>query len=192
MLQFDYDHFGLQASTIANQTICLQHPPPDAGRLRSLGLDGNNHVWSFTLQSHLHLRHPSTRWAPTPWSAAASITRSPTSPSPPPRKSAASTAAATSAVNSEHRSLHQQRRRRERRLRRHLQVLSVLHTRLLLRSALRPHLNQQRIRHHRAERRHRPRQRRPTSTPPTATAPPTSPSSSASASKRVHPNVRLL
>lgn len=41
MLQFDYDHFGLQGSTIANQNILYG--------TQGAGLDGNNHVWSFTL-----------------------------------------------------------------------------------------------------------------------------------------------
>lgn len=41
MLQFDYDRFGLQGSTLANQNILYG----TAGA----GLDGNNHVWSFTL-----------------------------------------------------------------------------------------------------------------------------------------------
>lgn len=54
MLQFDYDHFGLQGSTIANQqnlynygcTASLQAQ----GRCSLItGLDGNNHVWSFTV-----------------------------------------------------------------------------------------------------------------------------------------------
>ena len=53
LLQFDYDHFGLQGATIANQTylydtgcttLQLQN-----GVCGVSGLDGNNHVWSFTL-----------------------------------------------------------------------------------------------------------------------------------------------
>ena len=47
MLQFDFDHFGLQASTIANQTS-LYNTLLGCGNCVS-GLDGNNHVWSFTL-----------------------------------------------------------------------------------------------------------------------------------------------
>lgn len=64
MLQFDYDHFGLQGATLANQeyiynycTIADSELPvtnpsycfpagPNAGNLS--GLDGSNHVWSFT------------------------------------------------------------------------------------------------------------------------------------------------
>jgi hypothetical protein len=41
MLQFDYDRFGLQGSTLANQNYLYG--------TTGAGLDGNNHVWSFTL-----------------------------------------------------------------------------------------------------------------------------------------------
>jgi hypothetical protein len=47
MLQFDYDHFGLQASTIANQTSIYDTLLGCSGCVT--GLDGNNHIWSFTL-----------------------------------------------------------------------------------------------------------------------------------------------
>jgi hypothetical protein len=60
-LQFDYDHFGLQGATIANQEYiynyctaadvaagyCFPAGPGQAAVVSSL--DGNNHVWSFTL-----------------------------------------------------------------------------------------------------------------------------------------------
>jgi hypothetical protein len=60
-LQFDYDHFGLQGATIANQEyiynyctpadvtagFCTPAGPGQAAAVSSL--DGNNHVWSFTL-----------------------------------------------------------------------------------------------------------------------------------------------
>jgi len=55
ILQFDYDHFGLQAATINNQTYIyntrLSSTPAQvaAGTCGVTGLDGNNHVWSFTL-----------------------------------------------------------------------------------------------------------------------------------------------
>jgi len=55
ILQFDYDHFGLQAATINNQTYIyntlLGCTPAQvaAGTCGVTGLDGNNHVWSFTL-----------------------------------------------------------------------------------------------------------------------------------------------
>ena len=39
LLQFDYDRFGLQGATLANQTYLYGIP----------NLDGNAHVWSFTL-----------------------------------------------------------------------------------------------------------------------------------------------
>jgi hypothetical protein len=41
MLQFDYDHFGLQGSTLANQNYLYG--------TTGAGLDGNSHIWSFTL-----------------------------------------------------------------------------------------------------------------------------------------------
>jgi hypothetical protein len=47
MLQFDYDHFGLQGSTITNQQNLYNYGVPAGNQLS--GLDGNNHVWSFTL-----------------------------------------------------------------------------------------------------------------------------------------------
>jgi hypothetical protein len=53
LLQFDYDHFGLQGATIANQTYIYNYGCPagtvGAGTCGISGLDGNNHVWSFTL-----------------------------------------------------------------------------------------------------------------------------------------------
>ena len=42
-LQFDYDHFGLQGATIANESLLYTGTP------NGQGFDGNNHVWSFTL-----------------------------------------------------------------------------------------------------------------------------------------------
>ena len=61
LAQFDYDHFGLQGATIANQQYiynyctaadesagyCYPVGPNNAQSVS--GLDGNNHVWSFTL-----------------------------------------------------------------------------------------------------------------------------------------------
>jgi hypothetical protein len=41
-LEFDYDHFGLQAAALANQNYLYG--------TQGAGLDGNNHVWSFTLE----------------------------------------------------------------------------------------------------------------------------------------------
>jgi len=53
LLQFDYDHFGLQGATIANQNYLYDYGCPAgsvaAGTCGVSGLDGNNHVWSFTL-----------------------------------------------------------------------------------------------------------------------------------------------
>jgi hypothetical protein len=60
MLQFDYDKFGLQGTTIANQDyiynyctaadvtagLCSPEGPAPAGG--ATPIDGNNHVWSFT------------------------------------------------------------------------------------------------------------------------------------------------
>jgi hypothetical protein len=63
LLQFDYDHFGLQGATLANQTYVYNYCTPSditAGYCTTVGpgnfanvptgqLDGSNHVWSFTL-----------------------------------------------------------------------------------------------------------------------------------------------
>jgi len=53
LLQFDYDHFGLQGATIANQTYLYDTGCTTLqiqnGVCGVSGLDGNNHVWSFTL-----------------------------------------------------------------------------------------------------------------------------------------------
>jgi hypothetical protein len=52
-LQFDYDRFGLQGATLANQNYLYDYGCPTgtvaAGLCGVTGLDGNNHVWSFTL-----------------------------------------------------------------------------------------------------------------------------------------------
>jgi hypothetical protein len=61
LAQFDYDHFGLQGATIANEDYiynycttaeysageCLPQGPAPSGT--STPIDGSNHVWSFTL-----------------------------------------------------------------------------------------------------------------------------------------------
>jgi hypothetical protein len=41
--QFDYDHFGLQGATLANESFLY------TGATTGQGFDGNNHVWSFSL-----------------------------------------------------------------------------------------------------------------------------------------------
>jgi hypothetical protein len=65
ILQFDYDHFGLQAATINNQTYIYNYPNYEGSNCTSMlaqegyciiGLDGNNHVWSFTLNPAYTLR----------------------------------------------------------------------------------------------------------------------------------------
>jgi hypothetical protein len=60
-LQFDYDHFGLQGATLANQEYIYNYctaadvqaglcSPAGAGAAAIVSsLDGNNHVWSFTV-----------------------------------------------------------------------------------------------------------------------------------------------
>jgi hypothetical protein len=60
-LQFDYDHFGLQGATLANQsyiynycttadvTAGLCYPAGPGSASTNAVIDGNNHVWSFTL-----------------------------------------------------------------------------------------------------------------------------------------------
>jgi hypothetical protein len=47
LAQFDYDQFGLQGKTLANQKYLYNYGVPVGSQLSSL--DGNNHVWSFTL-----------------------------------------------------------------------------------------------------------------------------------------------
>jgi hypothetical protein len=53
LFQFDYDHFGLQGATLANQMYIYNYGCPSgtiaAGSCGVQALDGNNHVWSFTL-----------------------------------------------------------------------------------------------------------------------------------------------
>ena len=53
LLQFDYDHFGLQGKTLANQTYLYDYGCTATqlanGTCGVSGLDGSNHVWSFTL-----------------------------------------------------------------------------------------------------------------------------------------------
>jgi hypothetical protein len=53
LAQFDYDHFGLQGATLANQAYIYNYGCPAgtiaAGTCGVQQLDGNNHVWSFTL-----------------------------------------------------------------------------------------------------------------------------------------------
>ena len=48
LLQFDYDHFGLQGATLANQQYIYNYGC-GGGCTPINDLDGNNHVWSFTL-----------------------------------------------------------------------------------------------------------------------------------------------
>jgi hypothetical protein len=53
LAQFDYDNFGLQGATLANQTYIYSYgcsPSSIAAGLCGVSnLDGTNHVWSFTL-----------------------------------------------------------------------------------------------------------------------------------------------
>ena len=54
LLQFDYDHFGLQRATLANQQYLYNYgctPSLQSQNICSLitNLDGDNHVWSVTL-----------------------------------------------------------------------------------------------------------------------------------------------
>jgi hypothetical protein len=63
LLQFDYDHFGLQGATLSNQTyvynyctqadmnagLCSPVGPGNLPNVTPGQLDGNNHVWSFSL-----------------------------------------------------------------------------------------------------------------------------------------------
>ena len=55
LLQFDYDHFGLQGKTLANQSALYDYYCTSAYQANGICspvtgvLDGNNHVWSFSL-----------------------------------------------------------------------------------------------------------------------------------------------
>jgi hypothetical protein len=51
LLQFDYDHFGFQGSTIAQQNFFYG--------TNGQGLDGSTHVWSFTLDPIYNINSPS-------------------------------------------------------------------------------------------------------------------------------------
>ena len=44
-LEFDYDHFGLTGQTITNQSIVYFGDPSNTN-----GLDGNSHIWNFSVQ----------------------------------------------------------------------------------------------------------------------------------------------
>ncbi len=46
LLQFDYDHFGLTGQTLSNQSQIYFNGDPNAA---DNGLDGSNHIWSFTV-----------------------------------------------------------------------------------------------------------------------------------------------
>jgi len=65
ILQFDYDRFGLQAATLNNQTYIYNTLLGCSGCVS--GLDGNNHVWSFTLNPTFTLATPG------PWAAYAVV-----------------------------------------------------------------------------------------------------------------------
>ena len=72
ILQFDYDHFGLQAATLNNQTYVYNTllgctAAEIAAGACVTGLDGNNHVWSFTLNPAFTLATPG------PWAAYAVV-----------------------------------------------------------------------------------------------------------------------
>jgi len=56
--QFDYDHFGLQGATLSNEEFIYNYPNYEGANCTSgaqsagycvANLDGNSHVWSFTL-----------------------------------------------------------------------------------------------------------------------------------------------
>ena len=54
LLQFDYDHFGLQGATLRNEQYAYNYYCTAAAQQANLcsiitNLDGSNHVWSFTL-----------------------------------------------------------------------------------------------------------------------------------------------
>lgn len=47
LLQFDYDHFGINGATLSNQSTIYNNDPNIA--LGGVPIDGNNHIWSFTI-----------------------------------------------------------------------------------------------------------------------------------------------
>ena len=50
LAQFDYDHFGIPRSILNNQqALYSELDPTDAANGSFQGLDGNSHIWSFTL-----------------------------------------------------------------------------------------------------------------------------------------------
>lgn len=61
-LEFDYDHFGMTSQTLQNQqdlynTISLAYDPnAQADGYYISGLDGNSHIWSFSLNPIYNLR----------------------------------------------------------------------------------------------------------------------------------------
>ena len=191
--QFDYDHFGLQGATLANQKYIYNYCCTPAARA---GLARSSPAWTATTTSGPSpsipptLSPPRARLAPMSSSAAATTTRSPTSPCPPP---------ATSAILLR---LHAHTQRTQvidhytsnaagvnGGPRPHLQILQVLQPALLHRSPLRPDLQLAALRRHPAQRRHQLAQLHRLQLLParTATAPPTSQSSSASASNSFLP-----
>jgi hypothetical protein len=59
LMQFDYDHFGLQGATLANQQYvynCIPTGVSCTSTGQITNLDGSNHVWSFTLDPTFTLR----------------------------------------------------------------------------------------------------------------------------------------
>ena len=64
LLQFDYDHFGFQGSTLANQLALYnkiidyynnQIPPPSSPISHLSSLDGSSHVWSISIDPTINL-----------------------------------------------------------------------------------------------------------------------------------------
>ena len=137
------------------------------------GLDGNNHVWSFTLNPTFTLANQRSLGALCRlwWRL---LSQGHQLYPAHHRGGVQHLRMRLFHRQFEHRPLHQQRRRRERRFRPHLQILQVLQRALLPRSPLR--LDAQLPAHwnHASQRGQAFPPTRPTSTRPTATAPPTS------------------
>jgi len=60
LLQFDYDRFGFNGRTLGNQQNLYNYYCTAAAQANNLctiisGLDGNSHVWSFTLNPHYNI-----------------------------------------------------------------------------------------------------------------------------------------
>ena len=189
LLQFDYDHFGLQGATLANQQYIYNYGCsgvcdvrlPDWTATTTSGRSPSTPLLPSRLRLTRRLRGSRSRLLPQGHQL---------HPARPPAPTATTSTVAISTRQPGGRPLHQQRRRRECRHRSYVQVLEVLQREVLrgrpLRRGLQPVQEGLHCGQHRAPR----RSRRRTSTRRTATAPPTFRSRSVSVSSRILGNSR--